>query len=165
MREGKGLEDDAVHHREDRGVGPDAQRDGDDRRQGERGGAPQRAQAVGQVLPELAHVVPPPPLLFDVAVHGAQVAARLVEVAELAQCPRAGLVRREPPGDERLGTGVEVEGQLRVHVAPDHGARPSPELEDAPHQAGSSTRKTAAAYRRQADSSVLSRARPAGVSR
>ena len=87
----------------------------------------------------------PPPGGFGVSVELIEVAARIVHVAELAQRLFARRGGGRAAGHQGQGALVEVEAQLIIHIGADAARRTARELEEAPHHAGSSTRKTAAA--------------------
>src|SRR5262249_16209276 len=121
---------------------------------------------VGDVLPEIAHVLAPPLGGFGVAVDGADVAPRVVDVAELAHRLRASGVGWKAERDERVDPHVEMKRELRLEIGADLSPRAPGKTEDGPTRAhvGSSTLNTAAAYRRHTASSARRCRRPAAVS-
>ena len=95
VRERERAQEHAVDDREDRRVRADAERERDDRGDGERGRRAELAKRVGEILAELAEVVFAARGGFRAAVERADVAAGVVDVAELAERLRAGGVGRE----------------------------------------------------------------------
>ena len=167
LRKRQRLEQHAVHDAEDRGVGADAERERDDRGERERRCGAKLSHRVADVVPEVVHDVAPPLRGFDVAIDGADVAARVVEVSEFADGLSASRVGRVPERDEGVDAHVEMKAELLVDVVanlPRGAPRQSKEALSARGHAGSSTLNTASAYRRHADSSALNWRRPADVS-
>ena len=148
LRKRQRLEQHAVDDAEDRGVGADAERQRDDRgeREGRRGA--KLSRGVADVVPEVVHDVAPPLRGFDVAIDGADVAARVVEVAEFLHGLRASRVGRVPERDERLDAHVEMKAELLVDVVadlPGGAPREAKEALSPSAHAGSSTLNTASA--------------------
>ncbi len=165
LREWRRLKQDVVDDGEDRRVRADAEGQRDDRGGGEGGGGAQLSRGVDDVLPEVAHVLAPPLGGFGVAVHGADVAPCVVDVAELAHRLRAGGVGRKAERDEGVDPHVEMERELGLEVGADLSRRAPGKTEKpaARTHVGSRTLNTAAAYCRHTASSARRCRRPAVV--
>ena len=108
------LEEDAAHHREEGGVGADAEREGHDRDGGEAGAAPEDAQAVAQVLEQRldeADAARVAVLLLD-RLDAAELEAGAPHRLVFAQAGAAVLVRLH----------LEVEAELLVELVLDGAA-------------------------------------------
>ena len=150
--EGKGAEEDGVHHAEDGGVRPDPEREGGDRREGEAGVPSVGTQGEARVLPQLVPPLRAAPGALPRLVRPAEGAPGLVQVAELATGPPARLGDRVPSAHQLLDAHVQVEADLLLHLGADLLARAPGEAEEAAERgaahraspgAGSSTLKTA----------------------
>ena len=166
LREWRSLKQDVVDDGEDRRVRADAEGQRDDRGGGEGGRGAELSRGVDDVLPEIAHVLTPPLGGFGVAVHGADVAPCVVDVAELAHRLRAGGVGRKAERDERVDPHVEMKRELRLEVGANLPLRAPGKTEKpaARTHVGSSTLNTAAAYCRHTVSSARRCRFPAAVS-
>ena len=166
LREGRRLEQHVVDDGEDRRVRADAESQRDDRGGGEGGRGAELSRGVDDVLPEIVHVLTPPLGGFGVAVHGADVAPCVFDIAELAHRLRAGGVGRKAERDERVDPHVEMKRELRLEVGANLPRRAPRKTEKpaAGTHVGSSTLNTAAAYCRHTASSARKWRRPAAVS-
>ena len=156
---------DGVHDREDRGVGANAERQGEDRHCREPGVARQAAAGVGDILPQLvdeAEAKRVPAAILDVG-----------DAAERADRRRTRIVGGEACGEVLLDLSIEVELQLGVELVFDARAceqrtEPRDDPVDPAHgdpQVIRRTRAIALDRRSQFASSRSSRFRPARVSR
>ncbi len=134
---GQRLEQDAVDHAEDRGVGADAERKGDDGDHGEQGLMAQRTQRVAKVLSQhaqslrAAHPAEPP------LVGGSTHAPKMVEIAEAPERFEPRRLRRHAAGDQLLDDFFEMKAELLLDVGFDVGAK---EAEIAPPERRSAHR-------------------------
>ena len=106
-----------VDQREDGGVGPDADRQREDHHQGQPEVVAQGADGVHRVLPQLGEIVGATHDSLPSGVHGHQLGAHAVPVAELPQGFGSGGRGIEAALDQPPRPHVEVKGQLGVHVA------------------------------------------------
>src|SRR5690349_4427941 len=119
----------------------------------------------------MLHDVSPGAPRFGCAVDGVHVAAGVVQVALLAGNDSLGFFGAEPAREQRVGSQRAMNGQLLLELRFDPRSAAPRQLEGtaltivwAAVHAGSSTRNTASAYRRQSAVFALKRARPCGVS-
>ena len=155
-------QEDTIDDGEDRGVGADAERHREHGREGKRRRGAQAPQRVREVSSEIVHVALPSARRLHAAVDAAHVPPGVIDVAELAQGLRPRVLWRQTVGHEigdarhRDETGLRRPRRRDARRA--RGGREPTGHED-------STSKTAAAYRRHADSLARSRCRPFTVSR
>ncbi len=148
MGVGQGLQQDALQHAEDDGVGADAERQGQHRHRGRARVPRQRPQAVAGVLHEVLEQADLP-----------GVAALLLDPPDAAERParrQAGLLGRHPRGQVLVDLALEMEAELVAQLAVDalaleERSEPQRQLVAPAHrgQLPSRTRSIAADRRRQ----------------
>ena len=118
----KRSQEHAVDDAEHRGVGSDAQRQGQDRHHCEPGVALELAQAERQILPQLVEVFRPSHICFQISSDVTTLCTNLNQVAESTTGLIVGILRVPALVDQFLGARFQVEAKLILEVALDIAA-------------------------------------------
>ena len=159
LAHGQGAQDQAVHEREDRGVGADAQGQRQDRDEGEGRAAAQDADAVREVLAEVLEKTRAPSV--------AALLLHLLDTPELDARAAAGLGLGEAGAHVVGRLALDVVAQLGVELGLEAAAaeEPAEEAHHAPPSRVARMRPTASVSRRHSSSSTPRRVRPFPVRR
>ena len=135
---GQRPQQDAADHAEDRGVGADAERQGEHGDEGEAGALAERAQGEAEVVQQTGHEGSPGARARTAGGDGAAFGGDGGDIAEGLERGQPGRLRPHAGVHQLLRAHVEVEAQLAVDLAGDvggaagqaeeaaHGPRPAP---------------------------------------